>query len=270
MIHETLKGLVCGVVGAGVVVAAVVAYEMRSASVEEKSAPVHRSEKRTFGRRIRATPPSARTSRVEEIRLPETTGNAVSTANALIDELEDGVEREDFRSVIRTVAKIRAIQREKGESAIPLEVREEAVGALGGFLPKSLPELVSFWGDSNPEIVDDAKSEFEFLLDDSELGDRQLSEMLTTVTRAITDDDLLDSVFACIENDMRNSVAVKTYLEILNTGSDAAKARVWESVEDFTCEDGITDAKKLQDWLRENPDDEDDEEFYGPDEDNVA
>ena len=34
-------------------------------------------------------------------------------------------------------------------------------------------------------------------------------------------------------------------------------------MQDFTGEDDITTPEQLDAWLKENPDDEDDEEFYG-------
>ena len=62
---------------------------------------------------------------------------------------------------------------------------------------------------------------------------------------------------------MRNSVAVATYKEILKSGTEEAKQRVWESVEDFTGEE-ITTVEQLDEWLKQNPDDEDDDDLYGP------
>ena len=66
-----------------------------------------------------------------------------------------------------------------------------------------------------------------------------------------------------LEIDMRNSVAVDTYKEIFKTGSPQIKERLVESMQDFTGEDDITTPEQLDAWLKENPDDEDDEEFYG-------
>ena len=66
-----------------------------------------------------------------------------------------------------------------------------------------------------------------------------------------------------LENDMRNSVAVDTYKEIFKTGSEEIKKRLVESMQDFTGEDDLTAPEQLDAWLKENPDDEDDDEFYG-------
>lgn len=188
---------------------------------------------------------------------------------ALLAELQNGVDDEDIKRVVKAVEKIQAIQREKGIDAVPVFLRSEAVEALGWFLPDSLSSLLGFMADSDPDVLQDVMSQFEDAIDDSGLGDRELSKILKSVAKVLTDEDALDALFMGIENDMRNSVAVDTYLEILKTGSEAAKARIWESVSDFTGEDNITSEADLKKWAEdpENADDEDDEEFYGPDKD---
>ena len=79
----------------------------------------------------------------------------------------------------------------------------------------------------------------------------------------IKDDDAVDAILMGLENDMRNSVAVDTYKEIFKTGSEEIKKRLVESMQDFTGEDVLTAPEQLDAWLKENPDDEDDDEFYG-------
>lgn len=186
---------------------------------------------------------------------------------ALLAELQAGLDANSLRRVAKTVEKIQKMIREKGEQAVPPLLRSEAVEALGWFLPESLADLIPFMADSDPDVLDEVMSQFESAIDDSELGDRALSDILKTVSKVLTDDDALDSLFMGIESDMRNSVAVETYLEVHKSGTQAAKDRVWESVEDFTGEDDIDTPEKLKKWLEENPDDEDDDDFYGPDKD---
>ena len=184
---------------------------------------------------------------------------------ALLNELQEGVDRESFRDVVKTVEKIQKMIREKGFDGVPVALRAEAVEALGWFTPDSLAELLGFMADTDPDVLDDVMTKFEDAIDDAELGDRALSEILKSVAKVLDNEEALDALFMGIESDMRNSVAVATYTEILKTGSDAAKSRVWESIEDFTGEDDIKTIEQLEEWLKENPDDEDDEDFFGPD-----
>ena len=184
---------------------------------------------------------------------------------ALLNELQDGVDRESFRDVVKTVEKIQKMIREKGFDGVPVALRAEAVEALGWFTPDSLAELLGFMADTDPDVLDDVMTKFEDAIDDAELGDRALSEILKSVAKVLDNEEALDALFMGIESDMRNSVAVATYKEIIKTGSDAAKSRVWESIEDFTGEDDIKTIEQLDEWLKENPDDEDDEDFFGPD-----
>jgi len=183
---------------------------------------------------------------------------------ALLEELQNGVDANSLRRVAKTAEKIQKLIREKGEKNVPVLLRSEAVEALGWFLPDSLADLLPFMADSDSDVLDDALTQFESALDDSEIGDRNLSDIVKSFAKVIDNEDALDALFMCVENDMRNSIAVETYREILKTGSPAAKSRVWESVEDFTGEDEVTTEAALEDWLKENPDDDDDEEFYGP------
>ncbi len=189
--------------------------------------------------------------------------NLTAAERAILVELQDGLDANSLRRVARTVEKIQKLQREKGMDAVPVVLRSKAVEALGWFTPDSLTELIGFMADSDPEVLEDVMSHFESAIDDCEIGDKGLSEILKTVARVLDNEDALDSFFMGIESDMRNSVAVSTYKEILLTGTEAVKARVWESVADFTGEEDINTVQKLEDWLKENPDDEDDEELYG-------
>ena len=188
---------------------------------------------------------------------------------ALLEELQAGIDANSLRQVAKTVEKIQKLIREKGESAVPPIIRSEAVEALGWFLPDSLSDLIPFMADSDPDVLKDVMSQFESAIDDSSLGDRELSNILKSVAKILTDEDAIDALFMAIEGDMRNSVAGETYMYLFDNGSDAVKARLAESIADFTGEDDITDREALKKWLAdpENADDEDDDEFYGGDKD---
>lgn len=188
---------------------------------------------------------------------------------ALLEELQAGIDANSLRQVAKTVEKIHKLIREKGESAVPPIIRSEAVEALGWFLPDSLADLIPFMADSDPDVLEDVMSQFESAIDDSSLGDRELSNILKSVSKVLNDEDALEALFMGIESDMRNSVAVETYLYILEHGSEAAKAHVWESIEDFTGEENIKTVEDLKKWANdpENADDEDDDDFYGGDKD---
>lgn len=185
----------------------------------------------------------------------------------LMVSLQDALDREDRHTVSKLAEKILEIQREKGESAVPVTVREHVVDAIGWFLPETLSDLVGFMADSDPDVLDEVMSQFEESLDSSVLGDRELSAIVKTMSKVIKDDDALDALFFCVESDMRNSIVVDTYLDMLANATDECKARIWSSVEDFTGEDGIDTPDKLKQWLKENPDDEDDEDFYSVEKD---
>ena len=182
---------------------------------------------------------------------------------ALLDELQEALDDESLRRVATIVKKIQDDYRKGGDAAVPPYMREQAVEALSWFLPDSLAELIGFMADSNPDVLEDVMKNFTEGIDDAELSDRELAAIFKKVAPVIEDDDAIDAILMGLENDMRNSVAVETYKEIFKTGSEAIKQRLVESMQDFTGEDDITTPEQLDTWLKENPDDEEDEDFYG-------
>ena len=109
---------------------------------------------------------------------------------------------------------------------------------------------------------------FSEAIDDPDLGDVELSAILSSVGKILDNEDAIDSLFLGIESDMRNSVAIKTYLDLWENGSKPVKDKIIESIADFTGEEDITTPEQLKEWLEQNPDDEDDEDFYGAPKDN--
>ena len=189
---------------------------------------------------------------------------ALSAAQrALLDELQEALDDESLRRVAKIVKNIQDEYRKGGDAAVPPYMREQAVEALSWFLPDSLAELIGFMADSNPDVLEDVMKNFTEGIDDAELSDRELAEIFKKIAPLIEDDDAIDAILMGLENDMRNSVAVETYKEIFKIGSEAIKSRLVESIQDFTGEDDITTPGQLDAWLKENPDDEEDEDFYG-------
>ena len=202
------------------------------------------------------------TNNVDKADLDEES-KLTSAQKALLDELQDAVDDESLRRVARIVKSIQDQYFKGGDKAIPPYMREQAVEALSWFLPDSLAELIGFMADSNPEVLEDVMKNFTEGIDDAELSDRELADIFKKIAPLIEDDDAIDAILMGIENDMRNSVAVDTYKVLSQIGSEAIKQRLVESMQDFTGEDDISTPEQLDAWLKENPDDEDDEEFYG-------
>lgn len=185
----------------------------------------------------------------------------------IIASLQKALDDEDRKGVSKIASKIQDLIAKGGQEAVPVSVRMKAVEAIGWFLPDSLADLVPFMGDSDPDVIDDVMSAFEEALDNISLGDRELSLIVKSVSKALSNDDALDALFFCVESDMRNSVAVDTYKYLMQNGSKECKERILSSIEDFTGEDNITTEGDLDNWLKENPDDEDDEDFYAGEKD---
>ena len=187
----------------------------------------------------------------------------------LMAEIQRCIDTEDRKALSKVCDKIAMIRNERGESSIPASVRAKAVEAIGLFLPESLADLVEFMADSDPEVVDSVFDQIDTLLNDTTIGDKEMSGMLVAISKVLTNEDSIDSLAMAIDMNMRNSVKVKTYCQILDTGTTAAVERMKEAIADLmevevdelpTSKTAIKD--QLNEWLEGNPDDEDDADFY--------
>ena len=194
---------------------------------------------------------------------------------AIVEELQIAMENEDNKAVSRVSAKILKIMKEKGEDAVPPIVREDAVEALGLSLPAALPELMGFMADGNEDVREAVNDQLDELFSDPTIGDRNLSPIMTALAKVATDEDLIDSMLASLESDLRTSVMVATYKEILKTATEEVKEKARESIDELLEIDEdevqLTDAQRekgLDKYLAENPDEEDDDDLFGGNADN--
>ena len=187
----------------------------------------------------------------------------------LMAEIQRCLDTEDRKALSKVCDKIAKIRNERGEHAIPASVRAKAVEAIGLFLPESLAELVEFMADSDPEVVDSVFDQLDTLLNDTTIGDKELSGMLVSISKVLTNEDSIDSLAMAIDCNMRNSVKVKTYCKILEAGTAGVVTRMKEAIAELM-EVEVSELpvntkaiqNKLNEWLEANPDGEDDEDFY--------
>ena len=181
----------------------------------------------------------------------------------LLADLQAELDADNGKGVAKLAEKVLVEMRKNGANVPPF-VRSKAIEALGWFLPDTISDLMAFLADSDPDVLQDALTQFDSALDDPSLGDRELAEIVKICSKVIKDDDALDSMFMAIESSMRNSVAISTYKYIMENGTPEAKARINSSIEDFTGEEGIQTKEGLDEWYNQegNQDDEDDEDFY--------
>ena len=187
----------------------------------------------------------------------------------ILADIQDCLDREDRKALSKVCERIAKIQRERGEGAVPVSVRAKAVEAIGQFLPASLAELVGFMADSDPEVIDSVFDQLDTLLNDTTIGDKELSGMLVSISKVLTNEDSIDSLAMAIDCNMRNSVKVKTYCKILEAGTAGVVTRMKEAIAELM-EVEVSELpvntkaiqNKLNEWLEANPDGEDDEDFY--------
>jgi len=188
---------------------------------------------------------------------------------SILADIQSALDNDDRKALSKVCDRIAQIQRERGEGAVPVSVRAKAVEAIGQFLPATLADLVGFMADSDPEVVDSAFEQLDNMLNDTTIGDRELSGMFVSISKVLTNEDAVDSLAMAIDISMRNSVKVDTCKKILDVGNETVVTRLKESIAEMleveVAElpgDKESLKTKLSEWLEENPDGEDDEEFY--------
>ena len=187
---------------------------------------------------------------------------------AIIEAIRDALDREKFPELIKLVRKMQ--DSNLWPDGYPVVIRKAAIDVLGWFGRDAIPEIVGFLGDPNEEVLAAAIEAYEMSLIEAN-GDAELSTLLIAACQAINDPDAIDSFMMEINN-MRPSRVVSTLEEIAKTGTPAAQAALSETISFYTGEDECTTVEKLKEWYNdpsgENMDDEDAEEFYGPQKEN--
>ena len=178
----------------------------------------------------------------------------------LIAAIRDALDREDKRRVLSLVRNLQAS--DEWPDGIPKSIKMAAMDALSWFGAAGIAEIAGFLGDSDGEVVQTAIEKYEEALSDIELSDRERSLILIEAAKFINDADAMDSMMSELNN-MRHSVGVETIKAMMENGTAATKKVLPDNIEFFTGEENLDTPEKLDEWLKNNPDGEDDEEFYG-------
>lgn len=178
----------------------------------------------------------------------------------MIQAIRDALADNDRGRVLKLVQKLQ--KSKEWPDGIPKSIKMAAIEALGWFGSSCLPEIAGFLADGDDEVIQEAVDKFEEALMDVDLSDFERSAVLVQAAKVINDAESLDSMMFELNN-MRHSVAIATLKEIMVNGNAAAKSVLADNIEFYTGEEGLDSPEKLDEWLARNPDDPDDEEFYG-------
>ena len=178
----------------------------------------------------------------------------------ILADLLNALSDNNRKSILRIVQKIQSSK--NWSENTPKAIKVAAIDALGWFGSSCLPEIAGFLADENEEVAQSAVEKYQEALMDCDLSDRERSKILVMASQVVTDPDAMDSMMFELNN-MRHSVAVDTIKQMMASGNEATKSVLQTNVEFYTGEEGMDTPEKLDNWLKENPDDEGDEEFYG-------
>ncbi len=183
---------------------------------------------------------------------------------SVLDDIQKALDADDFKALKKALSRFTAKASRGGLGGyanVPRVVRSAAVQALGWFGGKAAVDLVDFMADSDEDISSDAFNQFEMALQDAEMSDYERSVIVKTTSKALVESERIDTLLSTLD-DMRNSVKGDTVIAILTEGSEQSKAAMQEQME-FYLDDGVKTVDDVKKWLAENPDDPDDNEFYG-------
>ncbi|MGN0852464.1 MAG: hypothetical protein ACI4Q3_03710 [Kiritimatiellia bacterium] len=198
----------------------------------------------------------------------EEEGKLSEFCRQVLKEVQDALDKEDLNALVIVIEKIRdtvADARAHGRdvnSVVPESVRICAVEACGWFGVKALPEIIDAIADASEEVRQMSVEQYQIALEDPKFGDYDRAELIKAAARAINDADALDTIFTSI-SDMRNSLIAETLIDILKNGTPSAQAVIREQIEIYT-ETDVATVSDIEKWLKANPDDPDDDYFYGP------
>ena len=194
----------------------------------------------------------------------------------LYAELQAALDADAGKGVFALVRKMKNMDEWPDE--IPRSVKLKALEALkwcGGSSgsgsagsARGISELASFAGDKDPVVQQETVSALTDMLSDASIGDRATAEIVKQLAGQLTDYDALDTLIMELNN-MRNSVRVDTAKAIYASGNETAVKVMDENVEFLFMgeEVEVTGRKDLDAYAKANPDDPDDEDFYGPQKD---
>ncbi len=182
----------------------------------------------------------------DEAKLNEEQRRTIMAIRAALD-------NNDRKKVIRLVQTLQ--KSDEWPDGIPKSIKLAAIEALGWFGAGCLPELAGFLADSDEEVVQSAIERYEEMLSDIDLTDQERAEILVQASKVVNDADAMDTMLFELNN-MSHATAIDTIKRIMVEGNAVAQSILPENVEFYTGEENMCSAEKLDEWLKQNPDEE--------------
>lgn len=208
-------------------------------------------------------PPTFEIGDAEEAKLTE-------AQKKLLLEIRAMLKADNWRRLTKLIQQLQAS--DEWPDGVPLSVRKAAIEALSFYGSKCLPEIIGFLGDSNAEIVDDATESFWDSVTDPDLSDLEIQQNLLVAMKAIKNEESIREMLSeVITTSMRNSRAVDTIKKLSAYDSKVIQSELPSVIAELADDAGVTTVSQLDEWLKKNPDDPDDEDMYGgmKDEDDI-
>ena len=187
---------------------------------------------------------------------------------SVLKDIQAALDAEDIKALRKALSRFTAAATKGGLGGyknVPRVIRSAAVQALGWFGGKAAVDLIDFMADADEEISSDAFDQFEFALQDVSLSDFERAEILKATATALTDTERIDSLLSTFI-DMRNSVKADAATAILTDGTPQFKSVLSEQL-DFYFDEEVKTVSDIKKWVVKNPDDPNDDDFYGGDKD---
>lgn len=173
----------------------------------------------------------------------------------LLEDIRAALDGDHKGRMIKLIQKMQ--MSDEWPDGIPVVLKKAAIDGMAWFGADCLPELLGFFADSNPEVVEEVTQQYEDTLSDPDLAPEDISNILIAASRVIRDADTLDSLFTSF-NELPHELGVATIKDIMENGTEQAKTVLPDNIDFYTGEDNIRTPDQLDEWLAENPDDPDD------------
>lgn len=273
---------VLGGVAVGLAVVLLRSTPVSPAPVDSAPAPTGEQKSVTTNmprRRVEAVSVNTAHLRARENRRIAETNRVVQTLSddelmdkvvkELLTALEEARNEKNTDRLLDIVAKLRRLNygdlsrvggsSHGGSSATKRRILEalKELGAAG------LADVIDLVNDEDPSIAQSATKLIFDSLQDISLGDYNRADIVVSAAEEMTDSDSLNRLFQQFQR-MRHSVGVEALTSISHTGTTEAKAKLAQAISTYTRDLSITEASQLTQWLADNPDQPQDDWFFGP------
>mgnify|MGYP003292781344 CR=1 FL=1 len=158
--------------------------------------------------------------------------------------LEEAVDADDFKKLMKVLPEAAASKN--------VEVRSEAVDALGWFGKDGMVEMLPFMADPDEDVATAARDAWTTSLSDIE-SEKVRGKYVASAMNILTDDDSLEAMVMALD-DCDELVQVQALVDVIESGKNPKAVKVAKEHYEFVTDEPYTGLEAAEKWVAENSD----------------